>query len=200
MKICIIGHSKGLGKYLFDYFVQENIVIGFSRSNGYDLQNNIHSVLTLVKDCDLAIINAPSGESQILLLEELCLYVPKIIIMGSVASNYTNLLEKIIKHKIEYVCDRITMNPELANILLLKLGFLEATSPAKSFDSDITIKFKEILDLILFWLDHPLIYKVDYSIKLTPYTIGRLKNYDAKDDEKFKELVDEVFKYNGNPR
>lgn len=198
MKICMTGHSKGLGKYLFDYFSQDNYIEGFSRSNGYDLNYDISPVLESAVDCDLFINNAPAGDSQIILLEKLCVVVPKIVVMGSVVSNYPNLLQKTIKNKIEYTCDRISMNPKLSDILLLKLGFLEGTQRAKSFGSDITIEFKEILDYILFWLDHPKFYKVDYSAKLTPYTIDRLRNYDSKNHEMFEELLTEVFKYEKN--
>ena len=39
MRIGITGHSDFLGKGLFDLLGKNHEVIGFSRSNGYDLKN-----------------------------------------------------------------------------------------------------------------------------------------------------------------
>ena len=37
MKVAITGHTKGLGKELYNRF---DDVLGFSSSNGYDISNN----------------------------------------------------------------------------------------------------------------------------------------------------------------
>jgi hypothetical protein len=39
MNIGITGHTKGLGKILFDHFLKKYEIKGFSRSNGYDIKN-----------------------------------------------------------------------------------------------------------------------------------------------------------------
>ena len=39
MKIGITGHSKGLGKALFESLAIEHDVVGFSRTNGYDIKS-----------------------------------------------------------------------------------------------------------------------------------------------------------------
>lgn len=199
MKICITGHSKGIGKFFFDRLAEAHDVRGFSRSNGFDLTQDIETVVKHASECDILINNAPAGNAQILLLERLCGTVPKIITMGSVSSNYPTLLEKPIKNEIEDVCNKISMNPNLSKILLLKLGFLEATQRAKSFGSNITISFQEIYDFVEYWIyNEPKIYKVDYVTKMTPYTIERLRDYDAKNEDMFNNLVDEVFQYGKN--
>ena len=38
MKISITGHSKGIGKACFDLLSKEHNVVGFSRSNGFNIK------------------------------------------------------------------------------------------------------------------------------------------------------------------
>ena len=37
MKIAITGHTKGIGQAIYDLLGQEHDVIGYSRSNGYNI-------------------------------------------------------------------------------------------------------------------------------------------------------------------
>jgi len=70
MKIALTGHTKGLGKSLFDKFqINQHEVLGFSRSNGYDLTNanTINKIVTEIENCDVFINNALP--SQITLFE-----------------------------------------------------------------------------------------------------------------------------------
>jgi len=39
MKIALTGHTKGLGAEIFKYFNSDHPVLGFSRSNGYDIKS-----------------------------------------------------------------------------------------------------------------------------------------------------------------
>lgn len=192
MKICITGHSKGLGKYLFDYYTPQHTVYGFSRSNGYDLRKSLDPVLETAKNCDLLINNAPADNAQIDLMLKLCNIVPKIVTSGSTASNYPSLLQKKTKNDLEKVSDLISLNPNLSDILLIKLGFLEKPKKYRQFQSDFQISFKEVAETIDFWLEKPKIYKIDFCAKLTPFTINRLENHDAKDPAEFRELLEKV--------
>jgi len=54
MKIAITGHSKGLGKFLFDSFSDINDVIGFSRSNGYHI-STYQNIVNKSIECDVFI-------------------------------------------------------------------------------------------------------------------------------------------------
>lgn len=67
MKIAITGHSKGIGKGLFDYLSKSHEVIGFSRSNGYDITIDKERIVNESKDCDMFINNAQSGNHQTVL-------------------------------------------------------------------------------------------------------------------------------------
>jgi len=70
MKIGITGHSDFLGKGLFDFLNKNHEVIGFSRSNGYDLKN-YKKILDDVKDMDVFINNTYHPEYQQKIFEEL---------------------------------------------------------------------------------------------------------------------------------
>jgi len=70
MKIGITGHSDSLGKGLFDFLRKNHEVIGFSRSNGYDLKN-YKNILTDVVDLDVFINNTYHPNLQQKIFEEL---------------------------------------------------------------------------------------------------------------------------------
>ncbi len=72
MKIVVTGHSKGIGKAIADLLKeQKNEVIGFSRSNGYDISSaeTINNIITQSIDCDVFINNAYHDFAQCDLLE-----------------------------------------------------------------------------------------------------------------------------------
>ena len=56
-KIAITGHTKSLGKSLFDSLAIKHQVAGFSRSNGFDIKNPFQraSIVEAVKDFDVFI-------------------------------------------------------------------------------------------------------------------------------------------------
>lgn len=69
MKIAITGHTKGIGKACVDLFDHE--CIGFSRSNGFDIDKSITSIVRASKDCDVFINNAFNYHSQIKMFQEM---------------------------------------------------------------------------------------------------------------------------------
>jgi len=72
MKIAITGHTKGIGKGLFDYLVSNNHeVIGFSRSNGFDIAIDKDKIIEQSKDCDMFINNAQSKNHQTVLFNNI---------------------------------------------------------------------------------------------------------------------------------
>lgn len=68
MKIAITGHSKGIGKELYDIFDNDHQVEGFSRSNGFDIATQHQLIARSVKNFDVFVNNAWSGYHQIDLL------------------------------------------------------------------------------------------------------------------------------------
>ena len=55
MKIALTGHTSGIGKALYDILSQEHEVVCFSRSNGYDIQEDsaIERIVQESLDCDV---------------------------------------------------------------------------------------------------------------------------------------------------
>ena len=41
MKLALTGHTKGLGAEISNYFKDKYEIVGFSRTNGYDIKNSI---------------------------------------------------------------------------------------------------------------------------------------------------------------
>jgi NAD(P)-dependent dehydrogenase (short-subunit alcohol dehydrogenase family) len=73
MKIAITGHSKGIGREFKSYYeAQGYTVLGFSRSNGYDLRDwdSLQRMLDQIKDFDLLISCAKPDFVQTTLLYE----------------------------------------------------------------------------------------------------------------------------------
>lgn len=70
-KIIITGHTRGIGKALSDVFItQGHTVVGFSKSNGYDIEdeNVRNDIINKIKDADIFINNAyhPIGQVDLL--------------------------------------------------------------------------------------------------------------------------------------
>lgn len=72
MKAAITGHTKGLGLAIKEKLeIMGYEVLGFSRSNGYELPANIDKVISKILHCDLFINNAYADSSQSELLYSL---------------------------------------------------------------------------------------------------------------------------------
>ena len=71
MKIAITGHTQGIGKQAYDRLCPD--IIGFSRSNGYDItnSNDRKRIIEESKNCDIFINNANAEFGQTLLFLEL---------------------------------------------------------------------------------------------------------------------------------
>jgi len=70
MKIAITGHTKGIGKALYDNLSQQHEVEGYSRSNGFDISNNIDMIVRASKKSDVFINNAFHAMAQMILLNK----------------------------------------------------------------------------------------------------------------------------------
>ena len=57
MRIALTGHTKGLGLSLYNSLSKDHEVVGFSRSNNYDIKNphNRSNIIDMVKDVDVFI-------------------------------------------------------------------------------------------------------------------------------------------------
>ena len=65
MRIAITGHTRGIGKALFDTLSVDHTVKGYSKSNGYDITQNADKIVLQAAMCDVFINNAHSGWAQV---------------------------------------------------------------------------------------------------------------------------------------
>lgn len=184
MKCIVTGHTSGVGQYLYEHFSKIGYdVLGMSRSNGYDISKDIEKIIIESNNCDLFINNATSGKSQLNILRNLCTKVPRIVTIGSAGTDYLDILNNqynLDKKELEDASRLISSSSrdDLAKILLIKLSFAEETYSREKINrinSDITISYKEIANVIDFWIDNFNITKVEFSVKLTDYTINQIK-------------------------
>jgi hypothetical protein len=174
MKIAITGHTSGIGKALYDYYSINNEVIGFSRSNGYNLPNSLQDVIRESKGCDLFINNCYADGVQTDLFKGLVDHVGKMVIMGSVARFYQDIiLKKSAKDK-QLLFDTVRLyclNPNAIPCLHLDISHLEQEQKDYNDDTkikgDICISYTEVINAIDFWLSNPNIKNIEFVARLT---------------------------------
>lgn len=178
MKIAITGHTKGIGKALYDGFCsQGHEVLGFSRTTGYTVSTDegIKQIVEASVDCDILIINAYAyserdtlaGFSQITLLYEMFnrwVGLNKtIVIVGSMAAYETDSsLYTLHKTALELAAHRlrqinyfnprlITLNPSVVDTYVLDDPKVPKMSPTDVFDIlDMVLKHKVRISSIAF--------------------------------------------------
>ena len=170
MKIVITGHTQGLGLAFFRNFSAHN-VIGFSRSNGYNIANLTSriKILDAIKDADIFINNAYNNydDSQLQLLEEaynLWKGTNKIIV--NVSSRYTTGHEKYCKDKEQQ--DMFCKSKEftLPHIINLKPGLVD-TNRVKHIPGKI-LSIEEVVAVLDFALNT--------SCKIHTITFGHIND------------------------
>ncbi len=154
MTVHIIGHSRGLGEYLYKAFeVDMYDVRGYSRSNGYDLEKDVAKICYQVDPDDLVILNAYARGTQIDYLKTLEHSHASVVVMGSIASIFPdvdNLEYSQHKKTLELYFNGISAEPKHP-ILYLRLT-------GSSYKD-----YRLIFDTIKFWLLNPSITSIGYS-------------------------------------
>ena len=164
MKIAITGHTSGIGKELFDRLSESHEVVGFSRSNGYDITKNVTSIVRSALGCDLFINNAHEYEFQTVLFNELFSYWAHdpskfIINMGSVAK-YTELYrvnEQSYYGKTKKELSEASIKASLSNkkcrVTCINPGWVD--TPGSKEYTDITkMDISECADVIMSVINH----------------------------------------------
>ena len=163
MKCLITGHTKGIGKALYDTFVLMGFeVIGVSRSNGYDISERYQDIVALAETCDLVINNAYCQDYQTRLLRELA-GKTKIISIGSIAGYYSS---NVLKKK-EYCLNKsqlITETKRLSfhhDVLVINVSLTENAS------SDPGCTYEDIFNICNHWINNTNFSVIDFSVKLS---------------------------------
>lgn len=186
MKISVTGHSKGIGKSLYDKLISSgNQVIGFSRSNGFDIQNaeSRKRIIDQSKHCDIFVNNAWCESAQTLMLLDIleCWKdTDKLIVNFSSKLSYldeTHTMYGIIRNHISYqnyIDDKKNQNnivksrifdpmPKVMNLILGAVDTemsKDLTCPKIEVDviSDFIINLIKLRDIIMIQeitIDHP---------------------------------------------
>lgn len=183
MKMVITGHTKGIGKFLYDKFKEaEWEVVGLSRSNGYDINKDFDKVVEAAAGCDLFINNAYRDQQQTKLVWALKDRVKRMIVMGSVSRLYPDLIATNYvqdKQELSEACRLISLQPDSIDILHFDMSFIENTevdlNEPTDFTSDYVIKYQEIADAVDFWMNNPKVRQMEFLWKLTPFVYEQLK-------------------------
>jgi short-subunit dehydrogenase len=154
MKIGITGHTKELGKSIYDTLIRSHNVIGFSRTNGYDVQSPNKIIESLV-DCDIFINNVyyQTTQSDIFFkifekwkdLEKTIININSSSIHQSGAWNPTYVSNK--KHLNNITQSLIDKYPnKKVRVINLNLGTLESHNNFENFNKIENNKVAEIIE------------------------------------------------------
>ena len=170
MKIGITGHSEFLGKDLFDGLKDDYEVFGFSRSNGYDLEN-YKSFINEINELDVFINNTYHPIYQQKLFEELFemwKYKNKTIFNILTSGIFNDI------HLDEYRQNKLNLQKSSLNLInsnhgkkLRIVNLYPNTLEHNTRFSFNKVKFSEIYDVIKFQLELP------QSLELTHICISR---------------------------
>lgn len=183
-KIVITGHTKGIGKAIYDKFTEISCreIVGMSRSNGYDLEKDFDRIVEEATGAELFINNAYRDQQQLKLFHALKDKVDMMVVMGSVSRMYPELIPTDYVHDkqaLAEACRLESINPKGIPILHLDLSFLEGTeineSDPTAFKSDYNTPLDDVVETIIFWAQKPSIRQIEFRWKLTPFVESELE-------------------------
>ena len=177
-KIIITGHTSGVGQAIYDKFKEISCreIVGMSRSNGYDIGKDFDKIVEEATGAEIFINNAYRDGQQLKLLQALKNKVDMMVVMGSVSRFYPEIIPTQYvydKQALAEACRKISLDPTGIPLLHLDLSFIEGTTVDEdiptAFVSDNTVSHKDIIDTIIFWIQHPVVRQVEFRWQLTPY-------------------------------
>ena len=183
-KIVITGHTKGIGKAIFDKFTEVSCheIIGMSRSNGYDIEKDFDKIVQEATGADFFVNNAYRDGQQLKLFHALKDKVNMMVVMNSVSRHYPELIPTDYVNDIQALaeaCRLESINPNGIPILHLDLSFIEGTEiqgdDTTAFLSDYNTPLNDIVDTIMFWAQKPTIRQIEFRWKLTEHVRKELE-------------------------
>lgn len=132
MRVAITGHTSGIGAAIAEILSQRgDEVLGFSRSNGYDI-SDCRKIVGEIAQCDALINNAHAGFAQVDLLHAAFTAWERwpqrrtIITIGSKASDTLNRVHPYATEKaaIEHACQQLS-GLGRTRICLVRPGYVD---------------------------------------------------------------------------
>ena len=159
MKIAITGHTSGVGKALYDFYVKKHTVVGFSRSNGYDISKKSGKIIEEAKHCDVFFNNAYNDFGQTKLLfklwhkwhgeRKLIINISSMIGQTSWPYKYHTFFSKYKVHKLslEKAIQELQQTPSECQVSQITLGFTKTKFLHKIFENKNVLNVEEVVEI-----------------------------------------------------
>lgn len=157
MKIAVTGHTSGLGLAIYTHFQNSYHVVGFSRSNGFDIKDKIarQKILEFCEDFDIFVNNAYNNfdNSQLLLLEEIfTLWQDTDKTIVNISSRFTTGHNPYSKTKkdLDIFCEnKLYSLPKIINI---KPGLID--TPRVKYEKGMKLSTDQVIEVLKFSLNN----------------------------------------------
>lgn len=135
VQISILGHSRGIGKAAAEHFQKNDCrIIGFSRSNGFDINTDFKKIAELCKESQVIINSAPAIFGQVEFLYELFpLIRERETLVINISSNNTDGIRTRRPHPhssskvaLEHAVRQLQYQKSVCQLSLLKLGYVDS--------------------------------------------------------------------------
>lgn len=171
MKIGITGHSRGLGQSLASVISKNHQVVGFSRTNGYNL-TDVSKIVDHAAHCDVFINNAYHEYFQCDLLSKMFQLwkddeTKQIVSIGSTVTDYPRI-EKELDHMpwpyrdhkigLQRLFRNLIKQPHKCKMLLVTPGAIDTDMIAHL--PGIKMNPQSVADIIVKTLECPLIKEI----------------------------------------
>lgn len=164
MKIAITGHTSGIGKAVANEFSSHgHEIIGFSRSNGYDISisKDRHKIITECKDADIFINNAYAFYSQLYMFIEIfhswknC---KKTIININSQTKYfvdNHSIYNLAKRKLQSTAIELSNQQRKCKIINISPGYVQTPRIKNLIKSDEIMQATDLAKYIKWCVDAP---------------------------------------------
>lgn len=166
MKVAITGHSRGIGKALYESLSEKHECEGFSRSNGFDIEEHGDLIVQATLKSDVFINNAYSGMHQVYILNKLWKYWKrdpnKTIVNISSLSKYPNISSNesgYSAHKAALSHQAFILmfkdNSRKCRMINVNPGYVKTDMTASAHDTANMLTPQECADAIIWAINQP---------------------------------------------
>lgn len=173
MKIAITGHTSGVGQGIYEFYKKhKHEVLGFSRTNGYDINRDSHKIVEDAKDSDIFINNAYYDFSQIDILfklweqwhdkEKIVININSVIHLISYPYTYHPYFSRYKVHKLslDRAVRELQQTPSKCQVSQITPGYIETESLIEAFKSKKKLSVKDIVEMVDFIITSKSNFKV----------------------------------------